>query len=201
MMRYLSIVILVIIFFSACDADRCTQSFSRGINISVLPPWERKTQIDIGNQKYNKLLSLLKSEKEDKISIFDRKAFISDLSKTKQLIDYKFNSLIIVEVNSSGERYRRIKYLVALCGFETTIAKYQLNQGKWELIKVNKIKTKEVDDAIRVLTDRNDNTIYWGDNMNDLVAVSKFRGHNEISVEVFGTLSEKQYKALGILER
>jgi len=42
---------------------------------------------------------------------------------------------------------------------------------------------------------------YWGGNVNDLVSVSKFRDNNEISVEVFGSLSKKQYEALDIMEK
>ncbi|NQX38364.1 hypothetical protein SAMN05421820_101381 [Pedobacter steynii] len=200
-MRYLSIVVLVVIFSSACRDYKCTQSFSENFNLSVLPIWERKTQINMVNQNDDKLVKILKYEREDKVSIFERQAFLNSLSKEEQLNDYKFNSLIIVELNSSGERYKSIKYLLLSCDSETTVIKYELNQGKWELIKTHLIKTGEIDSAINVLTNRSDNTIYWGYNITDLVAVTKFRERNEITVEVFGSLSKKQNEALKVMEK
>jgi hypothetical protein len=161
----------------------------------------RKTQINIDTQNDSKLASLLKYEREDKISVFERQAFLNDVFKLEELKNYKFNSLIIVELNVSGERYSSIKYLLVSCDSETTVIKYELNPNKWELIKVHVVKTDEIYSAIKLLTDNSDNTIYWGNNVTDLIAISKFGKHNEINVEVFGGLSKKRFDALKVLEQ
>ena len=119
----------------------------------------------------------------------------------RELESYKFDSLIIIEVNSSGEVHLRRKYLLVSCGQETTIIKFRLGSEKWDLIQAHKLATNDVIEAIKSITDRSDNMAYWGGNVNDLVAVSKFPGNNEISVEVFGSLSKQQYEALDIIEK
>lgn len=201
MMRYLGVIILIIVFSSACRSDKCTRSFSKNFNFSVLPLWEKQTNINIELRKNNKLMSFFKSAAQDDISIFDREIFLKNISNLSQLNAYSFDSLMVVEVNRCGEVYTSKKYLLAFCGQEASIIKFQLGPEKWKLIQVYESKTDKLGDAVKLLTDRSDNTIYWGDNITDLVAVSKFRDHNEISVEVFGALSKKQYKALGVMEK
>jgi len=167
--------------------------------LSVLPLWEKETQINMASQNDHKLVSLLKLEKAYKVSIFERKDFLNDLFKRNRLDGYKFDSLAIVEFNSSGERYMSTKYLLASCGLETRVIKYELNLGKWELTEVHVVKSVEIDRAVKLLTDRSENTIYQGYISSDLLAVTKFRGHNKITVEVFSSISKKQYEALKVM--
>lgn len=70
--------------------------------------------------------------------MFDRRAFLSEISNLSQLDVYKFDSLIVIEVNRGGEVYTSEKYLLAFCGPEVVIVKFQLSSKKWELIQVNK---------------------------------------------------------------
>jgi len=200
-MRYLGIIILLIVLSSACRSDKCTRTFSKDFGSSILPAWEKQTDMNLAYRKNDTLISLFKSAVKDSISLFERELFLKDVSNLKELDSYKFDSLIVVEVNSSGERYRNIKYLVISCNEETSVIKFQLNQGQWDHIHDHKVKTSKMNEAVKLLMDRTDTTIYWGNSITDLVAVSKFRSNNDISVEVFGTLSEKQYNALGIMEK
>ncbi|CAM4114611.1 hypothetical protein SAMN06265348_103287 [Pedobacter westerhofensis] len=200
-MRYLGLIILIIVCSSACRTEECIRSCSTDFNISVLSLWEKQTNINIKYRRNNKLRSLFESAAKDKISIFDRRIFLQDISNLKELDLYKFDSLIVIEINRSGEVYTSKKYLLASCRQDVVIIKFQLSPKKWELIQTYKLRKDKLDDAVKLLTNRSDTTIFWGDNVTDLVAVSKFRGQNEISVEVFGNLSEKQYKALGIIEK
>lgn len=199
MIRYLSVIILVVIFSSACRYDKCTQSFSEQLNLSVLPLWEKKTQINMASQNDNRLVSLLNLERAYELTVFDRKDFLNDLFKKNQLDGYKFESLAIVEFTSSGERYMMTKYLLATCGSETRVIKYELNLGKWELTKVRIVNAEGIDRAIKLLSQRSDDTIYKSYAI-DLLAVTKFRGHKKITVEVFGSISETQNEALKVME-
>lgn len=200
-MRYLGIIILLIALSSGCRSDKCTRTFSKDFGLSILPVWAKQTDMNLADRKNDTLMSLFKSAAKDSISFFERERFIKNLSSLKELEGYRFDSLIVVEVNSSGEVYLRTKYLLVSCGQETTIIKFRLGLVKWDLIQVHKVGTNNVDEAMRSIIDRNDNTVYWGGNVNDLVAVSKFRENNEISVEVFGSLNKKQYDALDIMEK
>lgn len=200
MIRYLSVLILVVVFSSACRYDKCTQSFSEQLNLSVLPLWEKKTQINMASQNDNKLVSRLNLEREYKQSIFDRKDFLNDLFKKNQLDGYKFESLTIVEFTSNSEKYKQVKYLLASCDLETRVIKYALNQGKWELTKVRIVNAEKIDRAIKLLSDRSGDIFYESHGI-DLLAVTKFRGHHKITVEVFGSISKKQNEALKIMEK
>jgi len=199
-MRYLCIIILLVLS-SACKSDRCSRTFSNNFGLSILPVWAKQTDMNLADRKNKKIMSRFKSAATDSISFFERERFIKDVSSLKGFESYKFDSLIVVEVNSSGEVYSRTKYLLASCAQETTIIKFRLGPRKWDLIQVHKVGTNIVEKAMRSIIDRNDNTVYWGGNVNDLVAISKFLENNEISVEVFGSLNKKQYDALDIMEK
>lgn len=200
-MRYLRLIILLVVLSSACKSDKCKRTFSKDFSLSILPVWEKQTVMNLSSHKNDTLISLFKLAAKDSISFFERKRFIKDLLVLKELKSYKFDSLNILEVNSSGEFYLRRKYLLVSCGQETTIIKFRLGSGKWDLIQSHKVATNNVIEALKAIADRSDNPSYWGGNVNDLVAVSKFRDNNGISVEVFGSLSKKQYEALDIMEK
>lgn len=199
-MRYLYTIILLILFFSACKSDECTRTFSNDFGLSTLPIWEKQTNVNLTYRKNDSLISLFRSAAENNISFFERERFIKDILDTEELKNYKFDSLTVVEINTSGEVNLRRKYILVSCGKKTTIIKFRFSTEKWKFIQVQNVKTSDVDAAINSIINRTNNTIYWGSNINDLVAVSKFLGHEKISVEVFNTLSERQYRALSILE-
>jgi len=200
-MKHLGIIVIIVISFSACTAEKCTRICLKDFNLSVLPLWEKQTDVNLAYRKNNKLISLFKSAARDSISIFDRRVFFEEISGLSQLGAYDLDSLVVVEVKRSGEVYTSRKYLLGFCGQEVIIIKFQSRPEKWEFIRGYRSEARKLDAAVKSLTERSDNTIYWGNRITDLVAVSTFRGNNDVSVEVLGTLSEKQSIALDIIER
>lgn len=198
-MRYIGIIILLVVLSSACRSDHCNRTFRKDFNLSILPIWEKQTEMNLGYRKNDTLISLFKSATRDGVSFFERELFLRNVLTLRELKGYKFDSLVVIEVNTSGEVHLRRKYLLASCGKKTTIIKFQLTFEKWNFIQVHDAEASDVIEALKSILDRSSNKAYWGGNVNDLVVVSKFQDDGRILVEVFDTLSEKQYLALGIV--
>jgi hypothetical protein len=192
-------LIFLCVLFTSCHNKNDTLCFSKAFNLSVLPLWDVKTKINVAFHNNKRLVSLFNSASKDNISLFDREQFLKEVSNLAQTNSYKYKSLIVVEFNSSGERYVRTKYLIMFQNQKAQVLIFQRNQGRWEFIKAHTKETHDVSEAISSIMDRSDGEIYWGSSINDLVAISKFEEDNKILVEVFGSLSKKQYNALSII--
>jgi hypothetical protein len=200
-MKHLFTLLLVVAFFGACNNEKCILVFSKDWNESILPIWDTETYNNVVHERKDSLISIFMDYSKADISMFQRKLFFKTISKLPNLKTYTFDSLIVVEINSSGERITMSKYLVPYCTHVGSIIEFQLNQGKWQLIRSHKINANKFRKSINVIMAKNNDKSYWRAGINDFIVISKFASHSKTSVKVFEHLSEKQYNALSILDR
>jgi hypothetical protein len=200
-MKHLFTLLLVVAFFGACNHEKCILVFSKDWNESILPIWDTETYNNVVHEKKDSLISIFADYSKADISMFQRKLFFKTISKLPNLKTYTFDSLIVVEINRSGERITMSKYLVPYCTHGGSIIEFQLNQGKWQFIRSHKINANKFRKSINVITAKNNDKSYWRAGINDFIVISKFASHSKTSVEVLEHLSEKQYNALSILDR
>jgi hypothetical protein len=200
-MKHLFTLLLVVAFFGACNNEKCTLVLSKDWNESVMPNWDTETYNNVVHEKKDSLISIFAMYAEANISMFERELFFKTISKLPNLKTYTFDSLIVVEINGSGERLTMSKYLVPYCVDGGSIIEFRLNQGKWQLIRAHKIEANKFRKSINDIMAKNNDKSYWRAGINDFIVISKFASHNRTSVEVSEHLSEKQYNALSILDR
>ena len=200
-MKHLFTLILVVAFFGACNNEKCILFFSKDWNESILPNWETETYNNVVYEKKDSLRSIFAEYAKADISMFERELFFKTISKLPNLKTYTFDSLIVVEINGSGERRTMSKYLVPYCAHGGSIIEFQLNQGNWKFIKSHKIKANKFRTSINDIMAKTNDKSYWSAGFNDFIVISKFARHSKTSVEVFEHLSERQYNALSILDR
>ncbi|WP_316829161.1 hypothetical protein [Pedobacter miscanthi] len=200
-MKYKITLILGLLTLTACtDESKCNRNFHDVLNVSTFQLWEKQTSLDINTSKNVKLMFLLKSEQKLGISIFHRQIFLKNgLHGIKDLENLKFDSLVIVEMNKSGEVNEEVKYIVASCSENTTIFKFELHRGKWKIDNIHEAKTKRINHVINILNHRTENDPYSGSGINDLVSISKFLTNDKITVKVLSYVDKEQFEALSSL--
>lgn len=192
-------LLLAVVFLVACNDERCLVTFSEEWSEAILPDWDKQTHANVVHQKNDTLLSIFTSAAKEKISLFERESFLKEISKLPNLNKYTFDSLIVIEINSSGERNMRVKYLLPYCQQKGSLIKFELNQGGWEFIWSHKIEANKLSVAVNALMAESNKKSDWGAYNSGLTVISKFASHTKTSVKVSDSLSEMQGNALSNL--
>ena len=108
-----------------------------------------------------------------------------------------FNDLTIVELNLSGERYQRPKYLLASCKENTTVLRCHLEQGKWIFDPVYIKKASTISNVIHALNSSVDKGKSWLQSINDILCITRLKSGGEVEVKIYGTLTETQLTLIG----
>ena len=189
-------VILLMFFYSSCRQPVYRLSFSQNFNTSVLKVWEQQTKTSVKKKNDAKLISTFDLEKKDGITVFDRESFVKYVSSIGNLHNYTFDSLSVVEFNTSGEENGYTKFLLAYCGQKVEVIKFDRIVGVWKLsLRFEKSKD-ETHDLIKKVSNQKDEKPYWGQYLADVLVISKFIGNNNCEVELYGSLGKTQYDAL-----
>lgn len=198
-MKYFYLILLLLITFQACNNQHeFERNLRKDLSVEFLKTWDDETNKDVKIQNNKRLNEIFKSHEMDKISIFDRALFLKDLEADRRNGEkINYSNLTIVELNLSGERYQRLKYLLGSCNENTSVLRCHLEQGKWIFDPVYIKKTAIINNVINVLNNPVDKSESWLQSMNDILSVTKLKSGGQIEVKVYGTLNEKQLTLLG----
>ncbi len=200
-MRIFSAIILLTVLLSSCKEEECKLSFSQSFNSSVLTLWEQQTYNNLNQRKDPKLLSLFASPKKNSASIFLRKDFFRDVLALKKLQNYRFDSLVVIEITNTGEDNLLVKLLLAYRKQKVEVIKFHHSINTWKPVRNYEEKKDVVDKLVKQLSSPDSMPYYWGLYVTDVLAISKFRGIKDYAVSVYGSLSEPRFKALIQLKR
>lgn len=192
------VLVLTIVFSSCSNHGECGRNLHKDLSVEFLKTWEDETNKDVRFQNDKRLNEIFKSHEKDNISIFDRTLFLKNFEADRKIgekVDY--NDLTIIELNLSGERYQRIKYLLASCKENTTVLRCHLEQGKWIFDPVYIKKTSIINNVIHALDRSVDKDKSWLQSINDILSVTKLKSSGQVEVKVYGTLTETQLTLLG----
>jgi len=201
MMKY--IIILTCILLTSCkNIPDCQKKISRVLNPASLITWEKVTSQELSQLKDPRLLFLQKSEKEKRISIFDRSRFINCIFfRNKSLDSILFTKSIIIELNNSGEVNQKYKFLLLSCGNETEVIKFSLIVGKWQIVEKFTKGKKDVSTCLKKMRLISKTLNQNSNNIDEVGCISEFLPSGKVEVIVFGKLNNIQSEGLEILKK
>jgi len=199
-MKYHKILFISLFLQSCLPADNCNRNIKESLNLSKLKRWQSETNESIRLQNNSKLTFLQAAEEKNGISLFDRYNFLhSNIFADKKVAEISFALLAVIEINRSGEMNSHDKYILTLCGDNTLIIKCSRTINGWIKTKEYSRDSKLVYNVIDKLEVGNSKNPYWGNGMNDVLAISKFIDNNRITVKIISQLDKSHYDSLNLL--
>ncbi|KIO75767.1 hypothetical protein TH53_18805 [Pedobacter lusitanus] len=166
------------------------------MNDDFLKLWNAETNKAMIKKGDKKSIFLLDFEKKHNLSVFGRKDFLKSFKQGKIYSEISFSELWVLEINYSGEKNQRIKYLMGICGNACHMTKWTEGVRGWLASEDHKIKTEDFENLYTVLNRNDDKRSYWGGNITEIASLTQFKDGNQISVQVFGALNKMQFDTI-----
>ena len=194
-MKYIVLILFVIISGAFTGIEKCTLNFEHSLNGRFLKLWDAKTKNKMIESKDEKSRVLLNFETKNKGIIFDRGSFQKVFKRDHKYSNIDFSKLWILEINYTGEKNQRIKYLIGACGSKSHVIKYALGTTGWRLIQTHIIETQKFENLCTLLKDKRKHN-YWGYSPSEIGCLTQIKGRNDVNVQVFTSLSKIQFDAI-----
>jgi hypothetical protein len=199
------IYFFIIAFLTFLGCSNISQKNIQDVEVTKLfRGWDSLTVVSLKNYSnlHNRLsgkADLIRSTMQNEsqsIDFLDRNNFITDLIKGNlKLEGIKNKRIVVVELNTSGEKNSYKKYLIEIGPPNDSCYTFTKSAtGNWILTRSAKIYPENLNYIENISSDTsNGNNNYWGNAINDILIISKISGDVKIVTPII-SLSQDSFE-------